>query len=63
MIAWPSKITARIIFSRDGQTLDEILVNTAEDASMVTPAPQQRLHTCGKRLGGFAATYIKNATK
>ncbi|WP_106088581.1 hypothetical protein [Enhygromyxa salina] len=62
VVAWPSKITARIIFSRDGQTLDEISVNTAEDASLFTPAPQQRLHTCGQRLGQFAAQYVKKAS-
>jgi hypothetical protein len=61
VVAWPSKITARIIWSRDGQTLDEILVNTAEDASLFTPAPQQRLHTCGQRLGQFGAQYMKKA--
>jgi hypothetical protein len=61
-VAWPSKITARIIFTRDGQVLDEISVNTAEDASLFTPAPQQRLHTCGQRIGDFAAQYVQKAS-
>lgn len=62
VVAWPSKVTARIIFSRDGQTLDEISVNTAEDASLFTPAAQQRFHTCGKRLGEFAAKFVNKAS-
>lgn len=58
VVAWPSKITARVEFSKDGQTLDVIRVATKEDASLATPAPQQRLHTCGQRLGMFTAEYI-----
>ncbi|PRQ03591.1 hypothetical protein ENSA5_14260 [Enhygromyxa salina] len=60
-VAWPSKIGAHVIFSRDGVTLDEIAVNAKEDASVFTPAPQQRLHTCGQRLGEFAAEYVRKA--
>lgn len=63
VVAWPSKITARIVFSQDGQVLDEIRIRTKEDASLYTPAPQQRLHTCGKRIGEFTAEYILNVTK
>jgi hypothetical protein len=63
VIAWPSKITARVVFSKDGQVIDEIRVKTEEAASMVTPAPQQRLHTCGKRLGEFTAEYILAVTQ
>lgn len=59
VVAWPSKATARVIFSKDGQTMDEIEVRTAENASVFTPAPQQRLHTCGQRLGQFAAQYVR----
>jgi hypothetical protein len=58
VVAWPSKITARIVFSRDGQVLDEIRVRTYENASLYTPAPQQRLRTCGKRVGEYTAEYI-----
>jgi hypothetical protein len=63
VVAWPSKITARVVFSKDGQVLDEIRVKTQENASIYTPAPQQRLHTCGKRLGEFTAEYILNVTQ
>jgi hypothetical protein len=63
VVSWPSKITARVIFSRDGQTLDEIEIRTAEDASVFTPAPQQRLHTCGQRVGQYAAEYIQAVAK
>jgi hypothetical protein len=62
VVAWPSKITARIVFSKDGQVLDEIRIRTHEDASLYTPAPQQRLHTCGKRVGEYTAEYIINVT-
>jgi hypothetical protein len=62
VVAWPSKITARVVFSKDGQVIDEIRVKTEEQSSMVTPAPQQRLHTCGKRLGEFTAEYVLAAT-
>jgi hypothetical protein len=62
-VAWPSKITASVQFSRDGQVLDEIQMHVEEQASLVTPAPQQRLHTCGKRIGEYAAHYIVNTTK
>lgn len=58
VVAWPSKATARVIFTRDGETLDEIEVSTAENASVFTPAPQQRFHTCGQRLGQYAAEYV-----
>jgi hypothetical protein len=61
VVAWPSKATARVIFTRDGQTLDEIEVSTAENASVFTPAAQQRLHTCGQRLGQYAAEYVRAA--
>jgi hypothetical protein len=63
VVAWPSKITARIVFSIDGQVLDEIRVRTQETASIYTPAPQQRLHTCGKRLGEVTAEYILSVNK
>jgi hypothetical protein len=62
VIDWPSKITARVQFSKDGQVLDEIQIHVEEQASLVTPAPQQRLHTCGKRVGEWAAHYIVNST-
>jgi hypothetical protein len=58
VVAWPSKATARVIFGRDGQTLDEIEVATAENASVFTPAAQQRFHTCGQRLGQYASEYV-----
>jgi hypothetical protein len=61
VVAWPSKATARVIFTRDGQTLDEIEVRSAENASLYTPAPQQRLHTVGQRLGQYAAEYVRAA--
>lgn len=63
VVAWPSEITARIVFSKDGQVLDEIRIRTKEDASLITPAPQQRLHTCGKRIGEYTAEYIVAATQ
>lgn len=63
VVAWPSKITARVQFSKDGAVTDEILVHVEEAASLYTPAPQQRLHTCGKRIGELAAHYIVNTTK
>ncbi len=63
VVAWPSKITARVVFSKDGQVVDEIRIRTQEDATMVTPAPQQRLHTCGQRIGQHTAEYILNVTK
>lgn len=63
VVAWPSKITARVQFSKDGAVTDEILVHVEETASLYTPAPQQRLHTCGKRIGELAAHYIVNTTK
>lgn len=59
VVAWPSRATARVMFGRDGQTLDEIEVRTAENASMVTPAPQQRFHKCGRRLGQYASEYVR----
>ncbi len=59
VVAWPSKATARVIFSRDGQTVDEIEVSSAENASVFTPAPQQRFHTLGQRLGEYAAEYVR----
>jgi hypothetical protein len=61
VVAWPSRATARVIFGRDGQTLDEIEVSTAEDASVFTPVAQQRFHTCGQRLGQFASEYVRAA--
>jgi hypothetical protein len=63
VVAWPSKITARVQFSRDGQIVDEIQIHVEEQASIYTPSPQQRLHTCGKRIGEYAAHYIVNTTK
>lgn len=63
VFAWPSKITARVVFSKDGQVLDEIRIRTQEDASLYTPAPQQRLHTCGKRIGEWTAEYIVNVSR
>lgn len=63
VVAWPSKITARIVFSKDGQVVDEIRVRTQENATIYTPAPQQRLHTCGKRVGEYAAEYILNVVQ
>lgn len=63
VIAWPSKITARIVFSKDGQVVDEIRIKTQENAALVTPAPQQRLHTCGKRIGERTADFVLKATK
>lgn len=62
VVAWPSKITARVQFSKDGQVVDEIQIHVEEQASMVTAAPQQRFHTCGKRVGEYAAHYIVNTT-
>jgi hypothetical protein len=61
VVAWPSKATARVIFTRDGQTLDEIEVSTAENASVFTAAPQGRFHTLGQRLGQYAAEFVRNA--
>jgi hypothetical protein len=61
VVAWPSKITARIVFSKDGTVVDEIRIRTEENASLATPAPQQRLHTCGKRLGEITADFIVKA--
>ncbi|MFV8752753.1 hypothetical protein ACNOYE_19565 [Nannocystaceae bacterium ST9] len=63
VVAWNSKITARVVFSRDGQVVDEIQIHVEEAATLGTPAPQQRLHTCGRRLGELAAHYIINTTK
>ena len=63
VIAWNSKITARVVFSRDGQVVDEIQIHVEESASLYTPAPQQRLHTCGKKVGELAAHYNLNTTK
>jgi hypothetical protein len=63
VVAWPSKAAARVIFTRDGQTLDEIEVRTAENASVFTPAAQQRFHTCGQRLGQYAAEYVHAVQK
>jgi hypothetical protein len=63
VVAWPSRITARVQFSKDGQVVDEIEIRVQEQASLYTPAPQQRLHTCGKRIGEFTAHYIVNTTK
>ena len=62
VVAWPSQVTARIIFTRDGEKLDEIEVNNKEDATLVTPAPQQRIHTIGQRLGQFTASFINSST-
>ncbi|MFO7564172.1 MAG: hypothetical protein R6X02_16115 [Enhygromyxa sp.] len=63
VVAWPSRITARVVFSVDGQVVDEIRIRTKEDASLYTPAPQQRLRTCGKRVGEHTAEYILNVNK
>lgn len=63
VVAWPSKITARVVFSKDGVVVDEINIHVEEQASLYTPAPQQRLHTCGKRLGEYTAQYILDTTK
>ncbi len=63
VVAWPSKITARVVFSKDGQVVDEIQIHVEEQASLYTPAPQQRLRTCGKRIGENAARYILETTK
>ena len=62
VVAWPSIVTARVIFTRDGETLDEIEVTGKEDASMFTPAPQQRIHTCGQRLGEYSSQFIKKTS-
>jgi|GEM_PF-2476330 len=62
VVAWPSKITARIVFSKDGVVMDEIRIRTQENAALVTPAPQQRLHTCGKRIGERTAEFVLKAT-
>jgi hypothetical protein len=61
VVAWPSKATARVIFTRDGQTLDEIEVRSYENASVFTAAPQGRFHTLGQRLGQYAAEFVRNA--
>ena len=61
VVAWPSRVTARVIFSRDGVTVDEIEVNTYENASVFTPAPTQRFHTCGQRLGLYAAEFVRDS--
>jgi hypothetical protein len=63
VVAWPSKITARVQFSKDGQVLDEIQIHVEEQASMVTANPEQRFLTCGKRIGEWTAHYIVNTTK
>ena len=61
VVAWPSRVSARVIFGRDGQTLDEIEVGTAENASAFTAAPQPRFHTMGRRLGQYASEYVRAA--
>ena len=61
VVAWPSQVTARVIFTRDGEKLDEIEVNNKEDASLVTPAPQQRIHTIGQRLGQYTASFVNSS--
>ncbi len=59
VIAWPSWIKARIIFSLDGQVVDEIEIQVSQDATLTTPAPTQRIHTCGQRIGTYAAEFVR----
>ena len=63
VVAWPSKIVARVVFSKDGQVIDEIRVKHDEQASIYTPAPQQRLRTAGERIGQYTAEYILAVTQ
>ncbi|MCA9681023.1 MAG: hypothetical protein KC431_19610 [Myxococcales bacterium] len=63
MVAWPSRVMAHFIFTIDGQVVDEIEVQTKEDATLYTPAPQQRFHTCGKRLGQYGAEFVLTTTQ
>lgn len=60
VVAWPSEATARVIFSRDGEVLDEIEVKTSEQAVMTNADPRARFRTIGKRLGGFTANFINS---
>jgi len=62
-VNWPSKITARVVFTKDGQVIDEIRIKTQENATLSTAAPQGRLHTCGKRVGQYAGEYVINVTQ
>ncbi len=62
VVAWPSQVMAHFIFTVDGAVVDEIEVRTKEDASLYTPAPQQRFHTCGKRIGEYGAEFILATT-
>ncbi|NVB38852.1 hypothetical protein G6O69_13505 [Pseudenhygromyxa sp. WMMC2535] len=63
VFAWPSRVMAHFIFTIDGQIVDEIEVKTEEEATLFTPAPTQRFHTCGQRLGQYGAEFILKTTK
>jgi hypothetical protein len=60
VVAWASEATARVIFTRDGEVLDEIEVKTAEQAVMTNADPRARFRAIGKRLGGFTANFLNS---
>jgi len=61
VVAWPSEATARVMFSRDGEVLDEIEVKTKEDANLGNADPRARFRTIGTRLGQFTAQFINDS--
>jgi hypothetical protein len=60
VVAWASEATARVIFTRDGEVLDEIEVKTSEQAVLTNADPRARFRAIGKRLGGFTGNFLKS---
>ncbi|EDM76174.1 hypothetical protein PPSIR1_26978 [Plesiocystis pacifica SIR-1] len=60
LVKWPSEATARVIFTLDGETLDEIEVRANQETSMTTADPRARFRTIGKRLGGYTWSFLKS---
>ena len=60
VVSWPSEATARVIFTRDGEVLDEIEVATKENAELTNADPRARFRTIGKRLGGFTWNFLNS---
>lgn len=62
VVAWPSRVVAHVIFSIDGEVVDEIKVASQEQSTLIMVTPQQRISVIGKRLGQNTARFIAKAS-
>jgi len=56
-------VTARIVWTIDGQVVDEIETTRRVDASMSQPAIIQRMRIGGRRTGELAASFFRRARR